>query len=413
MLKPLPEKPKKVVIGTSVRKPLAVLEAYLKTLAWQVVPPGIETTYVFVPDFTPEQSEADQYLRAWVAERHGVVLRAGAGRADDFSDAPGQTHIWTGSAMGRVAENKNRIIRHSRELGADAVWFCDSDLLCDPYTLQSLWSCDVPVACGVYWTRWHKGTPEQKIHAAPQVWLNHPYIIHGRGWEEHEFRKALIDRQLTQVWGQGACSLIRKEVFERGVDFSFLPDLPKDGMWQGEDRHFCVKCERAHIPMYADPWPDIFHVYHQPEDVALIPEMLATLSRTTPPWKPHIGGLVSLTLEAMEPVPQRDHFAHVPPQKVRGRLGRLDLVPEIEDAVLGMGVGDQRILPVHFDISHPLPFFRGRRRLIRVTLHDAKPYDFAPVVRDELFISPRGGRPLDHVHLSQEQHDGIQELATQ
>lgn len=409
MLRPLPDRPKRVVIGTSTRKPVAILEAYLKCLEWQVLPPGVEISFCWVPDFTPEQHDADQFLRAWTAERGGVVLRAAPSRTDDFSDAPGVTHVWTGSAMARVAEHKNRIIRHALECDADALWFVDADLLCDPYTLRSLWSVEQPVACAVYWTRWNK---HPDIHAAPQVWLNHPYQLQGRGWDEPTFRRALIDRQLTQVWGQGACTLIRREVLERGVDFSLLPDLPKEGMWQGEDRHFCVTCERAHIPMFADPWPDIFHVYHQPEDVALIPAMLERLDTGGKVPFVRIGDLVSFTLQALEPIPQPNGHSLVAPQHIRGRLGQLALMPELEDAILGMKPGDDRIIPVHCDITHPIPQLRGSRRLIRVRFHDTKPYGFAPVVDEELFLSPRGGRALDHSALSHEQHDGIRELAT-
>lgn len=410
---PLPDKKQRIiVVGTSVRKSYPILRTYLASLDWQELPPQTKVKYVFVADFTPEQKDASDYLKAWTAERGGEILRGGgASGSRDFNDDHPATHQWSGSAMRRVGDNKNRLIRRALEMGADGLWFVDSDLICDPTTLRSLDSIPEQIVCGVYWTRWHKPTPEQVIHAAPQVWLNHPYQLHGRGLEEWEFRKKLVERQVTRVWGQGACTLIRKVALEKGVCFAPIPELPTDGMWQGEDRHFCVRAERLHITMVADPWPDIFHIYHQPEDVSAIPEMVARLGNKGQRSFPGIGDLVSLVLEPLEPLPNANGaLVRLGPQPVRGRLGQLALVPELEDAVLGMKPGDDQIVPVHCGVDHPFAYFRGRRRLIRVTLVDSKTFSFPPVLENELYVSKRGGRPIDHTTLTMEQHEMIAEV---
>jgi hypothetical protein len=389
-LSPLPGVGEQLIVcGTVCRKPLPVLQAYLHTLGWQAVPPKTRLHFVYVPDFTPDQADAAAYLQNWVAERGGEILRGGGpGGTPDFSDAGGATHHWTTSAMRRVGDAKNRILRRALELRADAVWFVDADLLLDPRTLVALRAVRQPIVCGVYWTRWHKPTADTVIHAAPQVWLTHPYGLSGRGRDEAEFRRRLIERQLTQVWGQGACTLIDIAAIKKGVDFSVVPDLPTDGMWAGEDRHFCVRAERLHIPMFADPWPDIFHAYHLPDQIAEIDGQLARMAVPRPEF-PRVGDLVNLTLEALEPVPGHRGLTHVGPQPVRGRLGGMKLMPDLEDAVLGMRSGDDRIVAMHCGLDHPLEYFRGRRRLIRVTLHDHKPYRFAPVIENEVFVSQR------------------------
>src|SRR6185436_17038531 len=109
--------------------------------------------------------------------------------------------------------------------------------------------------------------------AGPQVWLRHPYQLDGRGLDVAKFRRKLVNREVTRVWGQGACSLIRMPVLHAGIDFTHIPNEPaiQQGMMVWEDRHFCIRAERGHIDMWADPWADIFHIYHQPEDVNLIP----------------------------------------------------------------------------------------------------------------------------------------------
>jgi hypothetical protein len=181
--------------------------------------------------------------------------------------------------MGRVGRSKDRILQFARDNRAEAVWFCDADLICDPMTLASLWSVPEQIVCAVYWTRWSKapeGSPV--LHAGPQVWQGHPYILSGNGMEEWELRKRLLDREVVHVYGQGACTLIRREALMRGVSFAPVPGNTGPGLMQGEDRHFCIRAEAMHIKMVADAWPDIFHIYHRPEDEALIPEMQKRLA---------------------------------------------------------------------------------------------------------------------------------------
>ena len=313
--------------------------------------------------------------------------------------------------MRRVGANKNRIIQRALELGADMVWFADADLIMDRTTLQSLLGAEKPIVTAVYWTHWtKKGYETRQIHAAPQVWLQHPYDLHGRGMDEAEFRSKLINRELTRVWGFGACTLIRRQVFEAGITFEPLPDVPQQGLMAGEDRQFCIRAERSHIEAYADCWPDIFHIYHYDIHVPQIADMAARLS-TVHPSVPALGDLVSVKLEALEPVPHERGWSAIPRQHLRGRIGRLPLMPELEEAVLGMTRGETRVVPVHFPIHYGLQYFRGRRRLIRVTLVDVKAWGHAPVIDAELFVGPKSGRWMDTTTLSTEQLKGMEEVA--
>lgn len=385
----------RIIIGTSARKTLPILKHYLASLAAQKLPTNTVVEYVFVPDWPDPKDEAAVYLKDWLAERKGQLVRGLPTNAKDFSDGAGQvTHHWSGPAMQRVGEHKNRILRYAQSVRADGVFFADADLLMDPYTLWSALHVDLPLVAAVYWTRWqrtcHPDT-QQPMRADPQVWLRHPYDLSGRGMEEAEFRAALVSKKLTQVWGQGACTLIRPRVWESGIDFTPLPDLPKAGMWLGEDRHFCVRMERSHLPMFADPWSDILHLYHQPEDIAkadlLAPTMLAERARISPA----LGDWVNLILQPMEPFPQENgQYLQVGPQYVRGRMGALPMLPELEEAVSQMVRGEHRVVAVHPGLDHPIAYMRGRRRLIRVTLIDHKPWGYPPVLSDDLHVTGTG-----------------------
>lgn len=409
-LAPLPDlRPTRIVVGTTVRKAAPVLRYYLASLDWQRLPPNTELIFAFVDDNV--DAESSNVLAAFAQYRTGAVIAKLPATPVDFSDAHPDSHQWSPSAMLRVGAAKDRILAEARRLDADYVWFADADLICDPMTLASLLSCETDIATAVYWTRWSaRGTETRKVHAAPQVWLKHPYTLEGNGMAEHEFRARLASRQLTPVPGYGACTLINRRALSAGVSFAPVPGVPMEGLMAGEDRHFCIRAQQLHLSAVADPWPDIFHIYHLPADLQRAPEYAARLNRAES--RPAFGDLVSLTLQAVEPIPwQGGGWTAIPPQRIRGRLGALALMPELEEAVHDLAVGESRIVPVHFPVHYEVPAYRGQRRLIRVTLHDAKPNGFAPVLEDEILLGGRSGAAVRTVDFTSKQLDGMREVA--
>lgn len=379
-----------VFVGTSLRKPASILQHYLNALAWQERPPTVDVAYCFIDDGL--EPDARAMVEAFVKQFGGVIMPSEAPQTPgDFSDSHPVTHMWAQPAMQRVGANKDKILKFALNNRADAVWLVDADLICDRTTLASLWSIPEPIVCGTYWTRWQK-TPEgaHPVHAGPQVWLTHPYGLAGNGMEEWEFRKKLVDRQIVPVYGQGACTLIRRDALLKGVCFAPVPDNTGPGFMQGEDRHFCIRAERLHLRMAADGWPDIFHIYHRPDDEVLAPDMAQRLGTPHPQKPTSPMDLVSLTLTALEGLVTPQGYQRFPEQRVRGRLGALKLHPEIEGAIMQLSRGESRIVPVHFPLSWPLPPYRGQRRLIRVTLHDTKPYGFPPVIDREILKDGTG-----------------------
>lgn len=392
-------------MGTAVRKPLHVLKPYLDSLDWQEKPKGTEFSYAFVPDFAPDQRDAEDYLLRWVNQRGGNLIAGVRQQQPDFSDSPQfDSHQWGQSAMARVGHNKNLLIQFTLNAKADAIWFCDADLIVDRTTFSSLDATEKPIATGVFWTRWSKAKSETRpIYSGPQVWLRNPYSLDGRGMDESEFRRKLLSRSLTRVYGFGANTLIQRRVLEAGINFDYLPDFPQTGLNAGEDRHFCVRAERAHIDAWADNWPDVFHIYHGDEDVPRIPEMVARLGAPHP-VRARLGDLVSLRLRPLEPIQHGPgQFQYSPPIHARGRLGQLQLLPEVEEAVYSTDRGQRQIVRAHFPISHPLGGLRGRTRLIEVYVVDVKSFGFPPVVEQELFVGKNSGAWTDPQTLTEHQ----------
>lgn len=361
-------------VGTAVRKTPDILRAYLSHLAAQVLPPHTRVEYHFVAD--TDDPEALALLKEFVETHGGILETAEHTQTGDFSDDHPVTHQWTGQAMARVGQLKNRIISKALADGAGAVWFVDADLLCDPYTLRSLWYADKPIVNAVFWTRW---TPEAP--ALPQVWLQHPYVLRGRGYpDEAAFRKRLLSKQLTQVWGGGACVLIRRPVLEAGVNYSYVPGVSQEMMMAGEDRHFCLQAESRHFGMYADGWPHIAHIYH-PSDREAMPEAIQQVKAA------HEGAVMwlNIVVKMLEPVQTSPaSYVHPDPVNVRFRVGAGSVIPDLEAQCLKHLDGQPFIAELHFPLSYPLPQHRGKRKLAEVTVVDAKGCAPQPVIRDEI-----------------------------
>src|SRR5438046_1857116 len=103
---------KTIVVGSSVRKALPALAAYLASLEWQSLPPNTRIVPVFVADFVPNQADAEVYLREWTLRNGGEVLRSVPSAVGDFSDT-GATHNWSLEATRRCGQNKNKIIQRA------------------------------------------------------------------------------------------------------------------------------------------------------------------------------------------------------------------------------------------------------------------------------------------------------------
>src|SRR5207247_19537 len=103
---------------------------------------------------------------------------------------------------------------------------------------------------------------------------------------------------------------------------------------------------------------------------------------------PSPGGLVSARVHNLE---QPD----VAPELVRGRLGALGGVPQVEEAIASLSVRDSRIVRVAFPIHYPFPPCRGKSFLFHVKLLDAKPALLPPVIGRELLEGAKSVATLD------------------
>jgi len=368
----------RILAGSIVRQQPEVLKAHLDTMVWQKVNRDIEVDYLYINDLDidePTYAESRDVLYDSYPEL--IEVHATQGRPSGAEYTVGDiTHGWNEATFGWLGHIKQDYLNYARAGGYDAVFLVDSDLLLDPYTLQCLIDNDVDICSAVFWTSWMPGMPEQ-----PQVWQRHPYDLDGGIFREHEFIRRLRRRELLNVGGLGACTLIKLEGTEAAAYFPFLDDLPHGGMWQGEDRHFCVRANRAHISLFGDGWSPIEHLY-RPMDSASIRDRVHSLDRRRPKAVSY-DNWVRLRLQPME-IQGWVGYAHV-----RGRLGQLKLLPELEAEVMQIPVGESAIVKTHFPLWWPVEQLRGQSQLIKLDVMDAFPYSVPETrVENRPFYTP-------------------------
>lgn len=319
----------KILVAAVSNASEEIFELHFNSVLAQEVSEGTTIEYAYISDGL---SAASEQLVADAGGRVAGALEKPEGVAYEVSET---THAWGEPDFAWLAREKQRLLELADEGGYDGVFFVDSDLVLGPDTLESLIQANKDVTSAVFWTRW---TPDSPL--LPQVWLAHPYELRGRSGmtylRPHELMERLYDRELIQVGGLGACTLMLRRVFDRIRWFPLLDGLPRDGMWQGEDRSFCIYATQNHVELWADAWPDIFHIYrpsyiHRARD----------WSASKPLRDPDLGDWVSVKLECLED-------PNIKSQIVRGRLGTLPVLEEIERAVAAMEVGDERIVELEF-----------------------------------------------------------------
>lgn len=356
----MPFPAKRLLIASVTAASPDVLTAHLQSVKAAASNCDAQVDYLYLVDPTASEQTSWALSEAQIPWQHAAPKDADA--AYQVSEA---THLWTVPTFYWLGAQKEGLLDHARAGNYDAILLVDSDLILAPDTISSLLAAQKPIVSAVFWTRWQAEQP-----ALPNVWRTHPYGFEGDGESASDFLRRLENRELVRVRGLGACTLISKEALSKpGVTFRPIEGLPQGGMWQGEDRHFCLNAERVHVEMWADAWPDIFHCYRPSDAAALGDRLEYRLKSFSEGGIPSIGDLVSFTLEPLEEPQLAGYTEHV-----RGRLGALRLIPDLEALLLSMRVGEERFAPLRFPASYPLAPYAGSSRLVRVRLLGAKPY---------------------------------------
>ena len=213
-----------------------------------------------------------------------------------------QTHKWNAEVVGRVIQIKNFAIAEFLQTDAEALFLVDADLCLHPRTVEHLYALRLPIVSEVFWTKWWPNAPY-----LPNVW-----DVHDGRYFSPESILRLREPGQYKVGGLGACTLIRREPLERGLDFSLVESLD----FNGEDRHFCVRAVCLGFPLIADTVYPPFHIYRESQVTAVAGwrargyERLFFVSLLDEEWEKAIKASVNVS----------DHFLKPKLKELIGRI---------------------------------------------------------------------------------------------
>lgn len=348
-----------VLVASIVNQTPEVFEAFLDCMNKQTV----EHELLIVAD--PDAPDLDAICHL-AANAGAETIYAASKTPEARYGITEATHEWTIPTFHWLAREKQQLLDIARERNVDALVLVDSDLLLASDTLASMLATKKDVVSAVFWTQWTPGAPP-----LPQVWLSHPYGFTGNGETPTTFLPKLLRRGLVPVAGLGACTAIQRKVLDRVRFWPLVDGLPSEGMWQGEDRHFCIHAQRNHVELWADAWPEIWHCY-RPSDREYITQVCEDLRDAVEDAPSSPASYVSFSIEPLEEPGLSEHM-----EFVRGPLNALPVVPEIAQAISDMKVGEERFVEVLFPGWHPIREYQNAKKLFRLKLLGSKPPSFA------------------------------------
>lgn len=223
---------KKILITAPLRQDADIFREYQRGLDGLQVPEGFECDRFFVVNDCPG-IEKEIHGAEWITVENGAEY-----------EKTHNDHLWTPELMDRMAELRNMTIRRMQEDGYDYWFSVDTDIVLDPWTLFHLLQADKDIVSEIFWTQAPNG----------RYWCN--------AWMEDQYagmREEWKKPGLYRVGMTGACTLVKRGVFEAGVDYTRIPNIRT--ALRGEDRHFCVRAACAGFEMWIDTHCPATHLY--------------------------------------------------------------------------------------------------------------------------------------------------------
>lgn len=248
-----------ILIASPVHKPSKIVKEFLESLK-RLNPSGASISYCFVDD--NNDVESTQLLKEFSEENDNVKL-LDIPNVYENRGWENAEHSWSMNKINKVAMLKNNIISYFLKGNYTHLFFIDADLVLHPNTIKALLESNKDIVANIFWTRWSEDSSE-----LPQVWLKDFYTLYDahmlrtktqeeKNIETAEFLTSLRIPGVYRVGGLGACTLIRRVVLEKGVNFNELYNV---SFW-GEDRSFCIRAVAHDFELYVNTFYPAYHIY--------------------------------------------------------------------------------------------------------------------------------------------------------
>ena len=223
---------KKILITAPLRQDTDIFEEYQKGLDALEVPEGYLVDRYFVVN------ECDKVI-PYIRDAEYTVTETG-----EVYEKTGNDHLWTLDLMWKMGELRNMTIRKMMDGGFDYWLSIDTDIVVDPRTLRTLIEADKDIVSEIFWTQAPNG----------RYWCNAWMVDQSAGMPEEWRKPGLYRCGMT-----GALTLVKRKVFEAGVNYSRIPNIST--ALRGEDRHFCVRAACAGFELWIDSHCPAKHLY--------------------------------------------------------------------------------------------------------------------------------------------------------
>jgi len=224
----------RVLITAPLKQDEGIFKEFQRSLDELTIPRGVTVDRHFIVN---DCDEIIPFIRGASYE----VINTG----DRYNKAI-NTHIWTHDNLQKMPLLRNATIKAALDGGYDYWWSVDTDLVLQPETLTALLDADKDIVSEVFWTQTDKGS-----------WWCNAWMFDQCDNDGHI--KEWLEPGLYQVGMTGACTLVKTDVFRRGVSYDAIPCI-KNALW-GEDRWFCIRAACAGAEMWLDTHYPAEHLY--------------------------------------------------------------------------------------------------------------------------------------------------------
>ena len=223
----------KVVITAPLRQAVGIFREHQESLDRLIIPDGVTVDRFWVVNDCPEV----------IPEIRGSYLVCDTG---DQYEKTGDDHLWMPENLRKMPLLRNLTIQWMIDKGYDYWWSVDTDLVLQPETLKLLLEADKDIVSEIFWTR-AAGTEDG-------YWCN-AWMYDQYGGAKAEW----LDPGLYRVGMTGACTLVKRKVFEGGVNYSPIHCI-REALW-GEDRWFGIRAAVLGYEAWVDTHAPALHLY--------------------------------------------------------------------------------------------------------------------------------------------------------
>lgn len=230
-----------VTIASPIRNRSALLPQFLESLR-QLNYPKDKLNYHFIVNDSIDEDRMIEIIKSWGKKNKLTVAVEIMNFGTDDKE-----HDWDDRKLDAMRVMRNKFLADLDN--SDYLFEVDCGILFpDPDILLHLIGYGRDVISPVFWARWG----DRQTRLLPNVWIRDGYEL------SELFLGGLKKPGIYRVGGLGAVTLISDKVWQRGVNYNRVTNLPRD--MRGEDRDFCVRCNVHGIELWADSFYPITHL---------------------------------------------------------------------------------------------------------------------------------------------------------